>query len=171
MINANEQLKEKNNKIRTLTENNKAFNLRVESLNNNIKEKDKEIFRLNSIITDIKSTLNYWKYKFDKLISFLSSKLHNWYDKDDKYIDVVNDMYKDDILDDEEIENLDFKNDISLSFSLIVSFKVLTLKLSASLFSVRVLILLFLSFNCSCALTSVLDNVCILLYSLLISLT
>ena len=44
---------------------------------------------------------------------------------------------------------LDFKNDISLSFSLIVSFKVLTLKLSASLFSVRVFILLFLSFNCS----------------------
>ena len=63
---------------------------------------------------------------------------------------------------------LDFKNDISLSFSLMVSFKVLTLKLSASLFSVRVLILLFLSFNCSWALTSVLDRVCILSYSLLI---
>ena len=38
---------------------------------------------------------------------------------------------------------LDFKNDISSSFSLIVLFKVLTLKLSALLFSVRVLILLF----------------------------
>ena len=63
---------------------------------------------------------------------------------------------------------LDFKNDISLSFSLIVSFKVFTLNLSASLFSVRVLILLFLSFNCSLALTSVLDSVCILSYSLLV---
>ena len=62
----------------------------------------------------------------------------------------------------------DFRNDISLSFSLIVSFKVLTLKLSASLFSVRVLILLFLSFNCSWALTSVLDRVWILSYSLLV---
>ena len=59
MINANEQLKEKNNKIKTLTENNKALNLRVESLNNIINQKDKEISRLNSIITDIKSTLNY----------------------------------------------------------------------------------------------------------------
>ena len=108
MINANEQLKDKNNKIKTLTENNKALNLRVESLNNIIKEKNKEISRLNSIITDIK---NYWKYKFDKLISFLSSKLHNWYDKDDKYIDVVNDMYKDDILDDEDIENLDLSKE------------------------------------------------------------
>lgn len=63
---------------------------------------------------------------------------------------------------------LDFKNDISLSFSLIALFKALTLKLSASLFSVRVLILLFLSFNCSLALTSVLDRVCILSYSLLV---
>ena len=106
LINSNEQLKEKNNKIRTLTENNKALNLRVESLNNIIKEKDKEISRLNSIITDIKSTLNYWKDKFDKLKSFLYSKLHNWYDKDDKYIDVVNEMYKDNVIDDNDIEDL-----------------------------------------------------------------
>ena len=106
MINANEQLKNNNNKIKTLTENNKALNLRVESLNNIIKQKDKEISRLNSIITDIKSTLNYWKDKFDKLISFLYSKLHNWYDKDDKYIDVVNDMYANNIIDDNDIEDL-----------------------------------------------------------------
>ena len=106
LVNANEQLKNKNNKIKTLTENNKALNLRVESLNNIIKQKDKEISRLNSIITDIKSTLNYWKDKFDKLKSLLYSKLHNWYDKDDKYIDVVNDMYADNIIDDNNIEDL-----------------------------------------------------------------
>ena len=72
----------------------------------NIKQKDKEISRLNSIIIDIKSTLNYWKDKFDKLKSFLYSKLHNWYDKDDKYIDVVNDMYEDNVIDDNDIEDL-----------------------------------------------------------------
>ena len=111
LINANEQLKEKNNKIKTLTENNKALNLRVESLNNIIKEKDKEISRLNYIITNIKSTLNYWKDKFDKLISFLYRKLHNWYDKDDKYIDVVNDMYEDNVLDNEDIDDLDLSKE------------------------------------------------------------
>ena len=111
LVNANEQLKEKNNKIRTLTENNKALNLRVESLNNIIKEKDKEISRLNSIITDIKSTLNYWKDKFDKLKSFLYSKLHNWYDKDDKYIDIVNDLYEDNVLDNEDIKDLDLSKE------------------------------------------------------------
>ena len=118
LINVDKQLKEKNNKIKTLTENNKALNLRVESLNNIVKEKDKEISRLNSIITDIKSTLNYWKEKFNKLISFLYSKLHNWYDKDEKYIDVVNDMYEDNVLDNEDLEELDLskeKDDLGVS--------------------------------------------------------
>lgn len=45
--------------------------------------------------------IEYYKDKFDKLILFLYSKLHNWYNKDDKYIDVVNDMYKYNVLDDD----------------------------------------------------------------------
>ena len=44
--------------------------------------------------------------KFEKLISFLHDKLHSWYDKDDKYIDVVNDMSEDEVLDDDNIKNL-----------------------------------------------------------------
>ena len=40
LVNAHEQLKDKNNKIKTLTENNEALNLRVKTLNDTIKEKD-----------------------------------------------------------------------------------------------------------------------------------
>ena len=72
-----------------------------------LEKKNKEISKLNSIINDIKSTLNYWKDKFDKLITFLHSKLHIWYDKDDKYIDVVNEMYEDNVLDEEDMKDLD----------------------------------------------------------------
>ena len=43
LVNVHEQLKDKNNKIKTLTENNEALNLRVKTLNNTIKEKDNEI--------------------------------------------------------------------------------------------------------------------------------
>ena len=50
-----------------------------------------------------------WRDKFEKLISFLHDKLHSWYDKDDKYIDVVNEMYEDNVLDDDNIEDLDLK--------------------------------------------------------------
>ena len=60
---------------------------------------------------DLKNTLDYWKHKFEKLISFLYSKLHRWYDKDDKYINVVNDMYEDKVLDEDDIKDLD-KNTI-----------------------------------------------------------
>ena len=69
---------------------------------------------LKSKINDLKNIIEYWKDKFEKLISFLHDKLHSWYDKDDKYIDVVNDMYEDKVLNDEDIEDLkrDFKEAI-----------------------------------------------------------
>ena len=43
LVNAHEQLKDKNNMIKALTENNEAHNLRVKTLNDTIKEKDNEI--------------------------------------------------------------------------------------------------------------------------------
>ena len=101
-INVDEQFKERDKTIKTLTENNKALTLRVKTLNNNIKEKDNEISFLKSKINSLRNTVEYWKDKFDKLISFLYSKLHNWYDKDDKYIGVVNDMYEDKELSEED---------------------------------------------------------------------
>ena len=106
LTNVDEQFKEKDKTIKTLTENNTALTLRVKTLNSNIKEKDNEISFLKSKISSLKNTVEYWKDKFDKLISFLYSKLHNWYDKDDKYIDVVNDMYEDNVLDDDDIKEL-----------------------------------------------------------------
>ena len=111
LINVNEELENKNKQINILTENNKALNLRVDTLNNTIKEKDNEISFLKTKINDLKSTLEYFKDKLNKLISFLHNKLHSWYDKDDKYIDVVNDMYADNVLNDEDIEDLDLSKE------------------------------------------------------------
>lgn len=59
----------------------------IENLNDKIKEIDNEISFIKSKIHDLKNTLEYWKDKFEKLISFLHDKLHSWYDK---YIGVVN---------------------------------------------------------------------------------
>lgn len=112
--NVDKELKENRKKIKTLTENNEALNLRVKTFNDAIKDKDNEISFLKSKINDLKETIDYWKDKFNKLISFLHNKLHTWYDKDDKYVDVVNDMYEDEVLDDDDIEDLDLnkeKND------------------------------------------------------------
>ena len=61
LVNAHEQLKGKNNKIKTLTENNDALNLRVRTLNNTIKEKDNEISFLKSKIREYKTLQNIGK--------------------------------------------------------------------------------------------------------------
>ena len=106
LTDVDEQFKEKEKTIKTLTENNTALTLRVKTLNNNIKEKDNKISFLKSKISSLRNTIDYWKDKFDKVIDFLHSKIHNWYDKDDKYINVVNDMYEDNVLDDDDIKDL-----------------------------------------------------------------
>ena len=111
LTNVDEQFKEKEKTIKTLTENNTVLTLRVKNLNNNIKEKDNEISFLKSKISSLRNTIEYWKDKFDKVISFLYSKLHNWYDRDDKYIDIINEMYEDNILNDEDIKNLDLSKE------------------------------------------------------------
>ena len=94
-----------------LNENNKALSLRVTTLNNTIKEKDNKISYLNSKIIDLKSALEYFKEKFEILITFLHRRLHSLYDKNDKYIDIVNDMYEDNVLNDEDIEDLDLSKE------------------------------------------------------------
>ena len=98
-------------KIQTLSNTLVTAHEQLKDKNNKIKEKDNEILFLKSKIQDIKNTLEYWKDKFEKLISFLHSKLHSWYDKDDKYIDVVNDMYEDNVLEDDDIEELDLSKE------------------------------------------------------------
>ena len=107
LTNVDEQIKDKNDKIKTLTENNDALNLRINKLNNLIKDKDEEISFLKSKINELKDTLEYWQDKFNKIILFIHGKIHNWFDKDHKYIDVVNVMYQDNILDDGDINDLD----------------------------------------------------------------
>ena len=111
LTNVDDQIKDKNDKIKTLTENNEALSLRVKTLEKNNKEKDNQIISLKNKIFDLSETIEFWKNKFEKVINFLHSKIHNWFDKDDKYIDVINEMYQDNVLDDEEFEELDLNKE------------------------------------------------------------
>ena len=100
------ELKENKKNIAKLEKENYKLKQTIEDLNYQINEDKEEISKLKSTINNLKQTISYWKDKFDKLISFLHSKIHNWYDKDDKYLNVINDMYKDEVLDDEDIEDI-----------------------------------------------------------------
>ena len=97
------ELKENKKTINKLEKENNKLKDKIGDLKDELEESKDEINSLKSTINSLKNTISYWKDKFDKLISFLYSKLHNWYDKEDKYIGVVNDMYEDDVLDDEDI--------------------------------------------------------------------
>ena len=100
------ELKENKKNIAKLEKENYKLKQTIEDLNYQINEDMEEISKLKSTINNLKQTISYWKDKLDKLISFLHNKIHNWYDKDDKYLDVINDMYKDEILDNEDIEDI-----------------------------------------------------------------
>ena len=100
------ELKENKKNIAKLEKENYKLKQTIEDLNYQINEDKEEISKLKFTINNLKQTISYWKDKFDKLISFLHSKIHNWYDKDDKYLNAINDMYKDEVLDDEDIEDI-----------------------------------------------------------------
>ena len=100
------ELKENKKNIAKLKKENYKLKQTIEDLNYQINEDKEEISKFESTINNLKQTISYWKDKFDKLISFLHSKIHNWYDKDDKYLNIINDMYKDEVLDDEDIEDI-----------------------------------------------------------------
>ncbi len=100
------ELKENKKNIAKLEKENYKLKQTIEDLNYQINEDKEEISKLKSTINNLKQTISYLKDKFDKLISFLHSKIHNWYDKDDKYLNVINDMYKDEVLDDEDIDDI-----------------------------------------------------------------
>ena len=70
------------------------------------------MFKSKSSMSSLSKTLSsYISLTTSIYLSFLHNKLHSWYDKDDKYIDVVNDMYEDNVLDDDDIENLDLSKE------------------------------------------------------------
>lgn len=90
----------------------KQVNKKSNELKNNSKDIKDKINKLKvSKLNDLKGTLEYFKDKFCILISFLHKKLHSWYNKDDKYIDVVNEMYEDNILDEEDIKELNLSKE------------------------------------------------------------
>lgn len=71
--NVDKELKEKCDIINTLTENNEALNLRVNTLTNKLTEKE-EIDNLTSDNNYLKSELTKWKNKFLKIINFIKNR-------------------------------------------------------------------------------------------------
>ena len=108
--NVDKELKENRDIINTLTENNEALNLRVNTLTNKLTEKEEEIDNLTSDNNNLKSELTKWKNKFLKIINFIKNRLLRPKDKD-KYKEFTIDLYTHNALDQETFD--DIKNNYS----------------------------------------------------------
>ncbi len=104
--NVDTEIKENHEKIKTLTENNEALELRVETLNKNNKVKDKQIEKLKEENLSLRQSLSFWKDRFLKVISFIKDKLFGKQKERDKYMDFADDLYDKKIIDDNTYEDL-----------------------------------------------------------------
>ena len=97
--------KENNKKIKILTENNEALELRVKSLTEKNKLKDNAINELKQENNSLFAELNYLKNKFIRLIKFIKNRLFNRKDRD-KYRDFSRDLYEHGVIEHDTIKEL-----------------------------------------------------------------
>jgi len=96
--NVDEELKSNRDKIKTLSENNSALELRVSTLSNSIKEKNENIKDLEKENISLTNKLEYWKNKFMSIIRFIRDRLFSKKEQD-KYYDDSIDLYNHNIID------------------------------------------------------------------------
>ena len=105
LTNVDSNIKENNKKIKILTENNEALELRVKSLIEKNIKKDNEINELKEENNSLFEELHYFKNKFIRLIKFIKNRLFNKKDRD-KYRDFSRDLYEHGVIEDDTIKEL-----------------------------------------------------------------
>lgn len=103
--NVDKELKENREIINTLTENNEALNLRVNTLTNKITEKEEEFDNLTSDNNNLKAELNKWKKRFLKIINFIKNRLLRPKDKE-RYNAFTIDLYTHKAIDQETFDDI-----------------------------------------------------------------
>ncbi len=104
--NVDTELQENREKIKVLTENNKALSLKVDTLSKNIDNKNKEIKELKQENKYLKEMVDYFKNLFGKLIKFIKNKMFGKDKERENYWKVSKDMYEHGIFSDNTIESI-----------------------------------------------------------------
>ncbi len=104
--NVDTQIQENQKEIQTLTENNEALQLRVDTLIKNNKVKDKQIKDLKEENLSLRQSFSFWKDKFLKVISFIKDKLFGKEKAREKYMGVAEDLYSKKIIEEDLFEDL-----------------------------------------------------------------
>lgn len=98
-----DELNNNRDKIKTLTENNNAFNLRVSTLEKKIDKKDDEIEELKEENRSLKHSFEHLKDKFVNLIKLIKNRIFSKKETREKYMDFSRSLYTHGVIDDKEV--------------------------------------------------------------------
>lgn len=104
--NVDTELQENREKIKILTENNKALSLKVDTLSKNIDNKTKEIKELKQDNKHLQEMVDYFKSLFSRLVKFIKNKMFGKDKEREDYWKVSKDMYEHGIFSDDTIESI-----------------------------------------------------------------
>lgn len=104
--NVDNELKDNREKIKVLTENNNALDIKVSTLEKNIEDKDKQLDKLKEENFNLKITINYFQNLFNKLVKFIKKKLFKKIEDRENYIDFSKELYEHGIFDENTIKDI-----------------------------------------------------------------
>ncbi len=104
--NVDTELQENKERIKILTENNKALSLKVDTLSKNIDNKNKEIKELKNDNKHLQEMVDYFKNLFNRLVKFVKNKMFGKDKEREDYWKVSKDMYEHGIFSDDTIESI-----------------------------------------------------------------
>ena len=104
--NVDTELQVNREKIKILTENNKALSIKVDTLSKNIDNKNKEIKELKSDNKHLQEMVDYFTNLFSRLVKFIKNKMFGKDKEREDYWRVSKDMYEHSIFSDDTIESI-----------------------------------------------------------------
>ena len=107
--NVDKELKDNKKSIKILTENNKALELKVNTLFKNIDTKNKEIKELQNTNKYLQQMVDYFKNLFNRLINFIKHKMFGKENIRENYWNFAKDLYEHEIFSDDTLREI--KND------------------------------------------------------------
>lgn len=104
--NVDTELQENREKIKILTENNNALNIKVKSLEKKVDKQKDEINDLKQENSKLKRTINYFENLFDRLVNFIKKRIFGKEKDREDYMHFSKELYEHGIFSDKTIEDI-----------------------------------------------------------------
>ena len=106
LSNVDTELQENREKIKILTENNDALNIKVKSLEKKVDKQKDEIDDLKQENSKLKRTINYFENLFDRLVNFIKKRIFGKEKDREDYMHFSKELYEHGIFSDGIIEDI-----------------------------------------------------------------